>query len=183
MRKLGPRRPLRRYRRLLAKLPVGAESERGSRDTTDPPDDWLRPGYGPVTNVPIPGGGGVGAPASRRRRGSRSRQRFLAAVAVLAVGGLVTVLLAIGEPWRLTPDTTGSIWRSLIAVALTFLLVVPAFAVFQFERASAGAAWHEPAWRPTTIGVVGLALALLSTLGWHGLRLAFYVARVWTGGP
>lgn len=136
-----------------------------------------------MTNVPIPGGGTVTPAPSATRRTSRSRRRFLTAMIVLIVGGLITVGLALGEPWRLTPETTGSMTRSIAALAVTFLLVVPAFAVFQFERASAGAAWHEPAWRPTSIGLLGLTLAMLMALGWHGLRLAFYVARVWTGGP
>lgn len=102
---------------------------------------------------------------------------------MLALGGAVTALLALGEPWRLTPDTTGSTWKSIAALAGTLLVVVPAFAVFQFERSSVGAAWHEPVWRPTTIGHLGLGVALVAALGWHGLRLAFYIARIWTGGP
>lgn len=102
---------------------------------------------------------------------------------VLALGGAASLLLALGEPWHLTPDTTGSTGRSIAALAGTLLVLVPAFAVFQFERSSVGAAWHEPAWRPTTIGRLGLAIALVAALGWHGLRLAFYIARIWTGGP
>lgn len=137
-----------------------------------------------MTNVPIPGNV-PSAPSVRpvRRRRGTSRRRFHLAVAALAVGGLVTVALMVGEPWRLTPDTSGATLKSVLALAVTFLVIVPAFAVFQIERASVGAAWHEPRWRPTTIGLVGLALALLTALGWHGLRLAFYAARLWTGGP
>lgn len=136
-----------------------------------------------MTNVPIPGGGATSTVPSAMRRISESRRRFVAAMAVLVLGGLATLLLALGEPWRLTPDTSGSMWRSIGALTVTFLLVVPAFAVFQFERASGGAAWHEPRWRPTLFGLCGLAVALVMALGWHGLRLAFYVARVWAGGP
>lgn len=103
-------------------------------------------------------------------------------MAVLALGGVTTVVVALGEPWRITPST-GTVARSIAGLLVTFLLVVPAFAFFQFERASVGAAWHEPPWRPTTIGLLGLTVAMLMALGWHGLRLAFYIARVWTGGP
>lgn len=133
-----------------------------------------------MTNVPIPGGGAP-APSHATRRDTRFR--FFASVAVLAVGGVMLSLLALGQPWRLTPDTTGATVRSVVAMLLMFVVVVPAFAVFQYDRAVVGAAWHEPVWRPTTIGLVGLAVALVTTMGWHGLRLAFYIARVWTGGP
>lgn len=135
-----------------------------------------------MTNVPIPGGTAP-ATASYRRRSAVSRKRFYASVTALVVGAVVAGLLAVGEPWRITPDTTGAVAKSLLGIGAVLLIVLPAFAVFQLERASAGAAWHEPRWRPTTIGWLALALALLAAIGWHGLRLAFYAARIWTGGP
>ena len=58
---------------------------------------------------------------------------------------------------------------------------IAAFAVFRYERQSVGSRWHEPAWRPSLIGWVGLLVSLGLAIGWHGLRLAIYIARVWTG--
>ena len=91
-----------------------------------------------------------------------------------------SLLLAIGEPWKLSPDLTGSITKSVVAVLITFVVVVPAFALFRYDRASAGRSWHEPAWRPSTIGYLGLGLTLTTLIGWHGLRLAILLAREWT---
>jgi hypothetical protein len=99
----------------------------------------------------------------------------------LALGALVIVLLAFGEPWNLAPGMTSSFVKSLVALLVTLVLVLPAFAVFRYERQSAGGRWHEPAWRPSLIGWTGLLVSLAVAVGWHGLRLAIYVARVWTG--
>ena len=114
-------------------------------------------------------------------RVTASRRWFYASVAVLAVSALVIAFLAVGEPWNLAPGMTTSFAKSVAALVITFLLVLPAFAVFRYERQSVGGRWHEPAWRPTLIGWVGLMVSLGLAIGWHGLRLAIYVARVWTG--
>ena len=136
------------------------------------------------SNVPIPGGGNVGArpgyPRARARVTS-SRRWFYVSVAALALSALVIALLAVGEPWNLAPGMTASFRKSVAALVITFLLVLPAFAVFRYERQSVGSRWHEPAWRPSLIGWVGLLVSLGLAIGWHGLRLAFYIARVWTG--
>jgi hypothetical protein len=114
-------------------------------------------------------------------RVAASRRWFYASVAVLAVSALVIAFLAVGEPWNLAPGMTTSFAKSVLALVITFLLVLPAFAVFRYERQSAGGRWHEPVWRPSLIGWVGLLVSLGLAIGWHGLRLAIYVARVWTG--
>lgn len=137
-----------------------------------------------TSNVPIPGGGhGTARPmrVAAARRSTNSRWRFLAAVAVLAGSALVIALLAWGEPRNLAPSMTASFGKSILALAMTFALVLPAFAMFRYERQSAGGRWHEPAWRPSLIGWLSLLLALALAVGWHGLRLAFYAARAWTG--
>lgn len=135
-------------------------------------------------NVPVPGGGSSTATTGRtaaRTKAAVSRRRFYASVATLALGALVIVLLALGEPWNLAPGMTSSFVKSLVALLVTLVLVLPAFAVFRYERQSAGGRWHEPAWRPSLIGWTGLLVSLAVAVGWHGLRLAIYVARVWTG--
>lgn len=135
-------------------------------------------------NVPIPGGGSTTTTAGRsaaRSRAAVSRRWFYVSVAVLAASALIIVLLAIGEPWNLAPGMTASFARSIFALLITLVLVLPAFAVFRYERQSAGGRWHEPAWRPSLIGWAGLLVSLAMAIGWHGLRLAIYVARVWTG--
>jgi hypothetical protein len=137
-----------------------------------------------TSNVPIPGGGSAGARPGRtvsRARVTTSRRWFYASVAVLAVCAILIALLAVGEPWNLAPGMTTSFAKSVTALVITFLLVLPAFAVFRYERQSAGGRWHEPAWRPSLIGWFGLLVSLGLAIGWHGLRLAFYIARVWTG--
>ena len=137
-----------------------------------------------TSNVPIPGGGSAGARPGQsmaRARVTASRRWFYVSVAVLAVSALVIALLAVGEPWNLAPGMTASFRKSVTALVITFLLVLPAFAVFRYERQSVGGRWHEPAWRPSLIGWVGLLVSLGLAIGWHGLRLAFYIARVWTG--
>ncbi len=137
-----------------------------------------------TSNVPIPGGGSAGARPGRTvatARVTASRRWFYASVAVLAVSALVIAFLAVGEPWNLAPGMTTSFAKSVAALVITFLLVLPAFAVFRYERQSVGGRWHEPAWRPTLIGWVGLMVSLGLAIGWHGLRLAIYIARVWTG--
>jgi hypothetical protein len=137
-----------------------------------------------TSNVPIPGGGSATTRAGRtaaRSRAAASRRWFYAAVAILGLSALVIVLLAVGEPWNLAPGMTASFARSVIALLVTLVLVLPAFAVFRYERQSAGGRWHEPAWRPSVIGWAGLLVSLTVAIGWHGLRLAFYIARVWTG--
>ncbi len=133
-----------------------------------------------MTNVPVPGGGATTRPASRGRV-SISRRWFYLSVAVLTVSALVIAFLAIGEPWNLAPGMTTSFQKSVIAIVVTLVLVLPAFAVFRFERQSAAGRWHEPTWRPSLIGWIGLLVSLGLAIGWHGLRLALYVARVWTG--
>ena len=133
-----------------------------------------------MTNVPIPGGAASTRPAARRQV-SVSRRWFYAAIAVLALSAMVIALLAVGEPWNLAPGMSSSFLKSIVALVVTFVLVLPAFAVFRFERHSAGGRWHEPAWRPSLIGWLGLLVSLGLVIGWHGLRLAFYIARVWTG--
>ena len=137
-----------------------------------------------TSNVPIPGGGSAGARpghAVARARATASRRWFYASVAVLAVSALVIALLAVGQPWNLAPGMSSSFAKSVAALVITFILVLPAFAVFRYERQSVGGRWHEPAWRPSLIGWVGLLVSLGLAVGWHGLRLAFYIARVWTG--
>ncbi|MGH8950816.1 MAG: hypothetical protein ACRDX9_05270 [Acidimicrobiia bacterium] len=133
-----------------------------------------------MTNVPVPGGAASTRPAARRQV-SVSRRWFYAAVFVLALSAVVISLLAVGEPWNLAPGMSSSFRKSIVALLVTFVLVLPAFAVFRFERQSAGGRWHEPAWRPSLIGWLGLLVSLALVIGWHGLRLAFYIARVWTG--
>ena len=133
-----------------------------------------------MTNVPVPGGAASTRPAARRQV-SRSRRWFIAAVVVLALSAVVIALLAVGEPWNLAPGMSSSFLKSIVALLVTFILVLPAFAVFRFERQSAAGRWHEPPWRPSLIGWLGLAVSLALVIGWHGLRLAFYIARVWTG--
>ncbi len=135
------------------------------------------------SNVPIPGGGATtttGRSAARSRVATSSRW-FYASVAVLALSALLIAFLALGEPWNLAPGMTASFSRSIVALVVTLVLVLPAFAVFRYERQSAGGRWHEPAWRPSLIGWAGLLVSLALAIGWHGLRLAFYIARVWTG--
>lgn len=137
-----------------------------------------------TSNVPIPGGGSAGARPGRTvatARVTASRRWFYASVAVLAVSALVIAFLAVGEPWNLAPGMTTSFAKSVAALVITFILVLPAFAVFRYERQSVGGRWHEPAWRPTLIGWIGLMVSLGLAVGWHGLRLAIYIARVWTG--
>ena len=137
-----------------------------------------------TSNVPIPGGGSAGTRPGRtvaRGRVSALRRWFYASVAVLAVSALVIAFLAVGEPWNLAPGMTTSFAKSVAALVITFLLVLPAFAVFRYERQSVGGRWHEPVWRPSLIGWVGLLVSLGLAIGWHGLRLAIYAARVWTG--
>jgi hypothetical protein len=102
-------------------------------------------------------------------------------VAVLAGSALAIALLAWGEPWNLSPGMATSFMKSIVALVITFVLVLPAFAVFRYERQSVGGRWHEPPWRPSLIGWLGLLVSLGLAVGWHGLRLAIYVARVWTG--
>lgn len=133
-----------------------------------------------MTSVPIPGGAAPGRSTAKSRT-LASRRWFYVAVSVLAVSAIAIVLLAVGEPWNLAPGMTTSFRKSILALAITFVLVLPAFAVFRYERQSVGGSWHEPPWRPSTIGWVGLLTSLLLAVGWHGLRLAFYIARVWTG--
>lgn len=137
-----------------------------------------------TSNVPIPGGGSAGARPGRtvvKARVVSSRRWFYTAVAVLAVSALLIAFLALGEPWNLAPGMTASFAKSVASLAITFILVLPAFAVFRYERQSAGGRWHEPPWRPSLIGWVGLLVSLGLAIGWHGLRLAIYIARVWTG--
>ena len=137
-----------------------------------------------TSNVPIPGGSSTGAGAARsaaRRQVTTSRRWFYVSVAALAVSAVVIALLALGEPWNLAPGMTASFRKSVAALVITFILVLPAFAVFRYERQSVGGRWHEPAWRPSLIGWIGLLVSLGLAIGWHGLRLAFYIARVWTG--
>lgn len=133
-----------------------------------------------MTNVPIPGGGTSARPTSRTRA-PLTRRWFYSSVAVLAMSAIVIGLLALGEPWNLAPGMTTSFLKSIVALGITLILVLPAYAVFRYERQSAAGRWHEPAWRPSLIGWLGLVLSLGLAIGWHGLRLAFYIARVWTG--
>lgn len=132
-----------------------------------------------MTNVPIPG-----RPSSPTPKGGGSkrpsRRSFYLAVAVLAVTAVTSVVLIPGEPWNLSPDQTVSIAKSVIAVVGLFVLVIPAFAWFRYEKASAGGAWHEPGWRPSAIGMLSLLVVIGAGLGWHALRLAILVARQWT---
>lgn len=134
-------------------------------------------------NVPIPGGGNAqpGSAPRGRRPVSPSRRWFYLAVIALAVSAVAIGLLALGEPFNLAPGMTDSFAKSIAALAITLIVVLPAFAVFRYERQSAGGRWHEPAWRPSLIGWLSLVIALGLAIGWHGLRLAFYIARVWTG--
>jgi hypothetical protein len=137
-----------------------------------------------TSNVPIPGGGGAGARSDRtvaRARVTASRRWFYLSVAALAISAIVIALLAIGEPWNLAPGMTTSFRKSIAAIVLTLIVVLPAFAVFRYERQSVGGRWHEPAWRPSLVGWAGLMISLGLAIFWHGLRLAFYIARVWTG--
>jgi hypothetical protein len=133
-----------------------------------------------MTKVPVPGGGANARPASKVRT-VVSRRWFYLSVAVLAVSALVIALLAVGEPWNLAPGMSTSFRKSVVAIVVTLVLVLPAFAVFRYERQSAAGRWHEPVWRPSLIGWIGLLVSLGLAIGWHGLRLAFYIARVWTG--
>lgn len=135
-------------------------------------------------NVPIPGGGRSTTTPGRtaaRSRAATSRRWFYVSVAVLALCALVITFLALGEPWNLAPGMSTSFAKSIAALVITLALVLPAFAVFRYERQSSGGRWHEPAWRPSLIGWTGLLVSLAVAIGWHGLRLAIYVARVWTG--
>ncbi len=137
-----------------------------------------------TSNVPIPGGGGAAARPGRtaaRARVTASRRWFYVSVAALAISAIVIALLAVGEPWNLAPGMTASFRKSIAAIVLTLIVVLPAFAVFRYERQSVGGRWHEPAWRPSLIGWVGLLVSLGLAIFWHGLRLAIYIARVWTG--
>jgi hypothetical protein len=137
-----------------------------------------------TSNVPIPGGGSTTTTAGRTAAKSKaaiSRRWFYGSVVVLALSALVIVLLALGEPWNLAPGMTSSFAKSVAALIVMLALVLPAFAVFRYERQSAGGRWHEPAWRPSLIGWAGLLVSLAVAVGWHGLRLAIYIARVWTG--
>jgi hypothetical protein len=133
-----------------------------------------------MTNVPIPGGGNSVQPMTGGRT-TVSRRWFYVAVTVLALSAVVIAALAVGEPWNLAPGMTTSFMKSIAALGVTLILVLPAFAVFRYERQSAAGRWHEPSWRPSLIGWLGLLISLGLAIGWHGLRLAFYVARVWTG--
>lgn len=133
-----------------------------------------------MTNVPIPGGATSPQRTAVRRRVA-TRRWFFAAVALLAVSAIVIALLAWGEPWNLAPGMTASFLKSIVALGITLAVVLPAFAVFRYERQSAAGRWHEPSWRPSLIGWLGLLVSLGLAIGWHGLRLAFYIARVWTG--
>lgn len=132
------------------------------------------------SNVPVPGGSATARTAARARTAA-SKRWFYLSVATLAVSAIVIALLAVGEPWNLAPGMSTSIIKSVVALVVTLVLVLPAFAVFRYERQSAGGRWHEPLWRPSLIGWSGLIVALGLAVGWHGLRLAFYVARVWAG--
>ena len=132
-----------------------------------------------TTNVPIPGRPTTPTPKSGAGR-RQSRRSFYFAVAVLAITGVASVSLVRGEPWNLSPDQTSSITKSVIAVIGLFVLVIPAFAWFRYEKASAGDAWHEPSWRPSAIGMSCLLMAMSIGLGWHALRLAILIARQWT---
>ena len=135
-----------------------------------------------TSNVPVPGGGSTGTTrTTARSRTVATRRWFYASVAVLALSALVIAALALGEPWNLAPGMTSSFMKSIAAIVITLVVVLPAFAVFRYERQSAGGRWHEPAWRPSLIGWLGLLVSLGLAVCWHGLRLAFYVARVWTG--
>jgi hypothetical protein len=133
-----------------------------------------------MTNVPIPGGVAPSRPAARGRT-SVSRPWFYAAVALLAVSAIVIAFLAVGEPWNLAPGSTTSFIKSTAALGITLIVLLPAFAVFRYERQSAAGRWHESAWRPSLIGWLGLIASVGLAIGWHGFRLAFYIARVWTG--
>lgn len=132
-----------------------------------------------MMNVPIPGRLSTPTAAAGTAR-RQSRRWFYVSVALLAAVALGSVLLAVGEPWNLAPDLRGSIVKSGAVVASLLVLAVPAFAYFRYERASAGRAWHEPGWRPSTIGMVSLIVAIAAGVGWHGLRLAILIAREWT---
>ena len=131
-----------------------------------------------MTNVPIPGQSGR---SSARSGKAASKGRFYASIAVLVIAAVCVSLLALGEEFTLTPGRTTAFAKSIAALIITFLVVMPAFAVFQYDRRSAGGGWHEPIWRPTTIGTTALLISLVVAVGWHGLRLAIYVARIWAG--
>ena len=133
-----------------------------------------------MTNVPIPGGGNSVQSVTGGRT-TVSRRWFYVAVTVLALSAVVIAALAVGEPWNLAPGMTTSFMKSIAALGVTLILVLPAFAVFRYERQSAAGRWHEPSWRPSLIGWLGLLISLGLAIGWHGLRVAFYIARVWTG--
>jgi hypothetical protein len=134
-------------------------------------------------NVPIPGGSTTATTGrtAARSKAAASRRWFYLSVAALALSALVIALLAVGEPWNLAPGMTASFTKSIVALLITLAVVLPAFAVFRYERQSAGGRWHEPAWRPSLIGWAGLLVSLALAIGWHGLRIAIYIARVWTG--
>jgi hypothetical protein len=105
----------------------------------------------------------------------------MGAVAALAVSAIAIAMLAWDEPRNLAPGMDSSFAKSIAALAITFVVTLPGFAVFRYERQSAGGRWHEPAWRPSLIGWASLLVALTLAVGWHGLRLAFFAARAWTG--
>ena len=132
-----------------------------------------------TTNVPIPGRPTISTPKSKATK-RQSRRSFYLAVAALAIAAVSSVFLVLGEPWKLSFDQTGSITRSVVAIIGLFVLVIPAFAWFRYEKASAGGAWHEPSWRPSAIGMFSLFMAIGTGLGWHALRLAILIARQWT---
>ena len=56
-------------------------------------------------------------------------------MAVPAHGALVIALLAVGEPWNLAPRDDRVVFKeAVVALVVTFLLVLPAFAVFRYQR-------------------------------------------------
>lgn len=142
-----------------------------------------------MTHVPIPGrepgtpsAGVPKAAGPRRSRRAGGTRRFYVALVSLVLGMVGTVVLGLGQPVHLSPETTNATVRAVAGLTVALLVVVPAFGFFRYEKAAAGGAWHEPVWRPTLLGVVSLFVALGVTVGWHGLRLAFFIARLWTGG-